>query len=268
MSAAFDIPNIKVPHCMPLPEAVLDIACARFRGAGVLTLEQVILPDLIAALHADYSEQYAAYHRDIEYADARHVGDRRNMISVAVSGPFADPAVYANPCIMPLIRALLGEEAIFGSLVAVTSLPGAKDQEFHVDMPLLFDDEDIGAEVPPYCLTLVIPLVDMNAENGTTAFYPGSHLKITEEPPATNPVAPEVPVGGAILFDARIWHFGTANHSSATRPVLYNTYQRPWFRDVANFGRQKPLMIDDATLANVDPSDRHLFDWTRAPGMA
>lgn len=265
--SANGIPRIKVPQGAAVPDLVRDIACTRFREAGVMILEDVISPDLVADVHADYSERYAAYHRDIEHDDARHVGDRRNMISVAVSGTLANPAIYANASVMPLIRALLGQEAILGSLVAVTSLPGSEDQEFHVDMPLLFEDAEIGAQVPVYCVTLVLPLVDMNPQNGTTAFFPGSHLAVTEEPPGT-PVLPEVPVGNAILFDSRIWHHGTPNHSDAPRPVLYNTYQRPWFRDVVNFERQKPLIIDDATLAGVDPADRHLFDWTRMPGMA
>lgn len=261
------IPRIKLPQGAPVPDVVRDIACARFGKAGVMILEDVISPELVAAVHTDYSERYAAYHRDIEYDDARHVGDRRNMISVAVSGALADSAIYANPGAMPLIRALLGADVILGSLVAVTSLPGSEDQEFHVDMPLLFEDAEIGAQVPVYCVTLVLPLVDMNATNGTTAFFPGSHLSVTEEPPGT-PILPEVPVGHAILFDSRIWHHGTPNRSQAPRPVLYNTYQRPWFRDVVNFARQKPLIIDDATLAAVDPAHRHLFDWTRMQGMA
>lgn len=260
------IPNLKIPQGAAVPDIVRDLACARFGEAGVMILEDVISPDLVAAVYADYSARYAAYHRDIEFDDARHVGDRRNMISVAVSGTLADPAIYANPGAMPLIRALLGEEVILGSLVAVTSLPGSKDQEFHVDMPLLFDDAEIGTQVPAYCVTLVLPLVDMNPTNGTTAFFPGSHRAVTDEP-SGEAVLPEVPVGNAILFDSRIWHHGTPNHSDAPRPVLYNTYQRPWFRDVVNFGRQKPLMIDDSDLARVDPVDRHLFDWTRTPGM-
>lgn len=266
MSAA-GIPNFKISQAAAVPDIVQEIACARFREAGVMILEDVISPELVAAAHADYSERYAAYHRDIEYDDARHVGDRRNMISVAVSGALADPAIYANPSAMPLIRTLLGEEVILGSLVAVTSLPGSEDQKFHVDMPLLFENAEIGAQVPVYCVTLVLPLVDMNPDNGTTAFFPGSHLTVSEEP-SGEAVLPDVPVGNAILFDSRIWHHGTPNRSDAPRPVLYNTYQRPWYRDVVNFGRQKPLIIDDDTLARVDPANRHLFDWTRKPGMA
>jgi len=247
---------------------VVGLAVERFNAAGVMIFEQVIAPDQVAVLHAEYVKRYDVYHRDQEYPDALHVGDKRNMISIAVSGPVNDPAVYANPIVQPVINALLGQDFILGSVVAVTSLPEAMDQEFHIDMPLLFGEDDLGVQVPPYCLTFVVPLVDMNAENGTTAFYPGTHKSILEDPSALDPVFPEVPVGDAILFDARVWHYGTANKSAAPRPVFYNTYQRPWFRDVVNFGQQNPLVIENQELSRVDAARRHLFDWTRRPGRA
>ncbi|MBT5571097.1 MAG: phytanoyl-CoA dioxygenase [Alphaproteobacteria bacterium] len=268
MSAVPEIPRIRATPGSPLPEMLIGLATERFNAAGVMIFEQVFTPDHVAKLNADYSARYDAYHRDIAHADALLVGDRRNMISIAVSGPVNDPVVYANPVIQPLINSLLGGDVILGSVVAVTSLPGAEDQEFHIDMPLLFGGEDVDVRVPSYCLTLVLPLVDMNAENGTTAFYPGTHKSVLDEPADLDPVFPDVPVGDAILFDARVWHYGTANVSSAPRPVFYNSYQRSWFRDVVNFGVQNPLVIADQELSQVDAAYRHLFDWTRKPGRA
>jgi len=226
--------------------------------------ERVLEPDHVQALLGDYTQAYAAYHRDILHADARHVGDRRNMISVAVAGAFNDPLVYANPAVMPVIEALLGPELILGSFVAVTSLPGAADQDMHLDMPLLFNVDRLGSQLPSYCLTLVIPLVEMNAMNGTTAYYPGSHRTVSHEPPATAPVLPEIPLGDALLFDCRVWHGGTANRSGSPRPVLYNSYQRPWFRDQVNFAQQAPLVILADEWGRVPDRYRSLFEWTRS----
>jgi ectoine hydroxylase-related dioxygenase (phytanoyl-CoA dioxygenase family) len=68
-----------------------------------------------------------------------------------------------------------------------------------------------------------------------------------------------------LLFDARVWHGGTPNRSAAPRPVLYNTYQRSWFRDTVNFLSQSPLVMDPAEWARIPDQHRFLFDWARPP---
>jgi hypothetical protein len=42
------IPRIKLPQGAPVPDVVRDIACARFGKAGVMILEDVISPELVA----------------------------------------------------------------------------------------------------------------------------------------------------------------------------------------------------------------------------
>lgn len=261
MSAIQDIPRIRVSQDGPLPDLVREQACRRFAEVGVMHFEEILPPAHVASLHQAYETEYAAYHRDVLHDDALNVGDRRNMITVGIAGPFNDPLVYANPSVMPVLEALLDYQVRLGSFVAVTSLPGAKDQELHVDMPFLFEDDPRGFQLPPYCLTLVVPLVPMNAQNGTTGYYPASHLTESYERPEGSPALPEVPVGDALLFDCRVWHGGTENLSNAPRPVLYNTYQRPWFRDQVNFGQQEPLVVPQAEWDRLPEEHRHLFEW-------
>lgn len=261
MSAKQDIPRIRVSPDGPLPDIVREQACRRFAESGVMHFEQILTPEHVAALHRAYESEYATYHRDMLHDDALHVGDRRNMITVGIAGPFNDPLVYANPSVMPILAALLDDQVRLGSFVAVTSLPGAKDQELHLDMPLLFEEDPLGFQLPSYCLTLVMPLVPMNAQNGTTAYYPASHLTVSHDGPEGPPALPDLPVGDALLFDCRVWHGGTENRSEAPRPVLYNTYQRPWFRDQVNFGQQEPLIMRRAERDRVPDAHRHLFEW-------
>ena len=261
MSAIQDIPRIRLSQDGPLPDLVREQICHRFAEVGVMHFEQILTPDHVSALHLAYEAKYAAYHRDMLHDDALHVGDRRNMITVTLAGPFNDPLVYANPSVMPVLEALLDYQVRLGSFVSVTSLPGAKDQEPHLDMPLLFEDESMGTQLPSYCLTLVVPLVPMNAQNGTTAYYPASHLTVSHEHPESPPALPEVPIGDALLFDCRVWHGGTENRSDAPRPVLYNTYQRPWFRDQVNFGQQEPLIIPQTEWDHVPEEHRLLLEW-------
>jgi ectoine hydroxylase-related dioxygenase (phytanoyl-CoA dioxygenase family) len=263
LSGPVEIPRVKAPGGGIIPDMLHDEIARRFADAGVMIFEDVLPPALVADMHAAYSTEYQNYHQDREFADALTVGDKRTMISITVDGCFNDPMVYANPTAFPVIRKLLGGDVILGSFVSVTSLPGSQDQEPHLDMPLLFEAEHVSPELPSYSLTLVIPLVDMNATNGTTAFFPGSHKVIADDTPDISPVAPDVPVGSALLFDARVWHGGTPNRSAAPRPVLYNTYQRSWFRDTVNFLNQSPLIMDAAEWARIPEEHRVLFDWAQ-----
>lgn len=265
MSEPVEIPRVKAPGGGIIPDMLHDEIARRFADAGVMIFEDVLSPALVAEMHAAYSTAYDSYHQDRDFDDALAVGDKRTMISIAVDGCFNDPAVYANPTAFPVIRKLLGGDVILGSFVSVTSLPGSLDQEAHLDMPLLFEAEHMSPELPSYSLTLVIPLVDMNATNGTTAFFPGSHKVIADNVPDMLPVAPEVPVGSALLFDARVWHGGTPNRSAAPRPVLYNTYQRSWFRDTVNFLFQPPLVMAPEEWAKIPEEHRVLFGWARPP---
>tara|TARA_R110002110_G_scaffold415612_2_gene651615 strand:- start:81613 stop:82422 length:810 start_codon:yes stop_codon:yes gene_type:complete len=267
LSGQIEIPRVKAPGGAVIPEILQDEMVRRFAAAGVMIFDEILPASYVSGLHEAYGVAYANYHQDREFADALAVGDKRTMITItiAVDGPFNDPDLYANPTVFPLIRKLLGDDVILGSFVSVTSLPGSLDQKAHLDMPLLFEAERIGPELPSYSLTLVIPLVDMNATNGATAFFPGSHKVIADDPPGSEPVASDVPVGSALLFDARVWHGGTPNRSDAPRPVLYNTYQRSWFRDTVNFLSQSSLVMDPAEWAKIPDQHRVLFDWARPP---
>lgn len=267
MTELAEIPRVKTTAGEPVPDLLVGEVLRRFNDAGVMIFDDVIPPDRVAALHGAYTKAYAEYHQDREFDDALFVGDKRTMITVGVSGVFNDPLIYAHPVLFPFVRLLLGEDVILGSFVAVTSLPGSEDQEMHLDVPLLYGVDEIGASIPSYCLTLVLPLVDMNTTNGSTMFYPGSHRAITADVPDGSPVVPEVAVGSALLFDVRVWHGGTANRSSAPRPVLYHSYHRPWFRDSVNFAQQVPLNITAEELAHVPEAHRHLFDWVTEPTL-
>jgi ectoine hydroxylase-related dioxygenase (phytanoyl-CoA dioxygenase family) len=45
--------------------------------------------------------------------------------------------------------------------------------------------------------------------------------------------------GDAVLYDARLLHFGLANKSQSTkRPLLYASFIRSWFQDKQNWGAE------------------------------
>ena len=259
------IPVLKAAAPGALAAPVAGHAAGRFTESGVLLVKNLLPPERIAALHDAYTAQYGSIDQRSSGNRIREVGDRRMMISLSVSGAFAASDIFANPAALSIVRALLGDDFILGSYVAVTSLPGARAQRLHTDQDGLFGDTVLDASLPPHSITLVIPLVGLNPTTGSTRFFPGSH----RDPDAAAPpdgIAPDLEPGDAILFDSRISHGGMANLSAAPRPIVYCTYHRTWFRDVTNFRDMPAMLIDRAALNAMNDEERALVDWVRTEG--
>ena len=235
-----------------------------FNANGALLLENAFSSNFVRDLHACFISRYSAYFDDKVYPDARHVGDKRNMVTVELEHPFNTPDLYANPLVFPIIKQLLGRRCIVGSFGAVISLPGSEDQSIHGDHPRLFDDDGVGTATPSFAITLVVPLVELNETNGTTRMFKGSHLVPLEEAATMDHQDPVAPIGSCLLMDYRLLHGGTANRSDQVRPILYLVYHRPWFRDCVNFGKQSPLQMKDREYRRVPGAYRHLFSWARS----
>jgi len=60
-------------------------------------------------------------------------------------------------------------------------------------------------------------------------------------------------------MDYKLRHYGVANRSDAVRPILYNIYSRPWFRDYKNYGKQTDLEISRKDYSRIPDEYKHLF---------
>jgi hypothetical protein len=94
--------------------------------------------------------------------------------------------------------------------------------------------------LPPYALNAIVPL---NATNGTTPLWLGSHLVPKSKAMQMPDVDPVADVGDCLRVDYPLMHAGNANHSASPWPILYNMYCRPWFRDTQNYRQQRPIKI-------------------------
>lgn len=150
-------------------------------------------------------------------------------------------------------------ELEFDTLSHITSLPGAPTQHWHRDTAeQLYASLGGSSLLPPHCVTLFLPLVDLTPSLGPPQMLLGSHLPCDVEQRSTlrvpddgggvwvterecshivsKPYKAVADAGAAILFDSRLMHRGGANTSpSRRRPMLYLTYARSWFRDGVNF---------------------------------
>lgn len=232
-----------------------------FREHGAMLLSAVIPKERVLAMREAFYQRCSMYMEDKPHADALKVGHRRFMITPEFAPPFADPEVYASTGILRLMRSLLSDECILGSFGAVVSLPGAEAQHVHRDFGGLFPEVGLDAMLPPYAITAVVPLIDVDEVTGTTVVWPGSHRQRTpanDYEPA-QALWPKMCAGDVLLMDYRLVHGGSANVSTAPRPILYMVYYRPWFRDHVNYSVQERLRISRDMLEALPREHRRLI---------
>ncbi len=205
----------------------------------------------------------------------RDIAGRRTSV-VPFEGPFLDPRFYADAKLRTMLAALLGEDYRISSLEAVIAMPGAYRQHQHIDAPIRFDRSVGGKKVPfkgdlsalpPYGVTLCVPLCDVTEENGPTAVWRGSHrAALRARPPGAKEVSRRFPVehmtgplGRTFFFDYRAFHGGMPNLTAEPRPVLMFVFTRSWFRDPNTADVFPRLVVSKRALARVPPRHRELF---------
>ena len=243
---------------------LIKTASALFLTNGVLTVHQLFPQPFIRQLYDAFCDRYHPYFGQQEYADALDVGDKRRMLTVEFQAPFNHPDLYGNPFLLAVMRSLLGDDVVLGSFGAVIALPGAQHQHIHRDHPPLFNNEAFDLTLPSFAITLVVPLVNLTPETGSTRVWKGSHrqsdsIKADE---ATSFV-PLMPTGSCYLMDYQLLHGGTPNQSNWVRPLLYLIYHRPWFQEAVNYEKQDRLAISPSDYATIPDPYRFLFKQVR-----
>lgn len=128
---------------------------------------------------------------------------------------------------------------------SVVALPGCAEQALHADAPHVFD----GVHLPGHYYNCFLAGGDATREEkaGQTAFVPRSHFCDVcadlvkgdrDAHVATNLVRPRLSAGDAVVFDARILHFGLPNRSRVRRALVYCNHTEYWFRDPKNWDDQ------------------------------
>jgi ectoine hydroxylase-related dioxygenase (phytanoyl-CoA dioxygenase family) len=153
---------------------------------------------------------------------------------------------------MPIIHSVLGLNAKLLWKGIVVTDPGCKRQAYHPDGPPVSINEwrNSGDQVssnndsvalPPHCLTVFFPLVNLSQQNGATSFLCGTQHELTveklkeesENPGSSSgagtPAIIYANAGDAIIFDVRVKHAGAANVSQDRRAMLYMVFGREWY---------------------------------------
>ncbi|HKJ17498.1 MAG TPA: phytanoyl-CoA dioxygenase family protein [Xanthomonadales bacterium] len=250
-----------------------------YRLNGCLVMEDSFDPDGVRAMQSDFFENYASKDREVVEKTCLKVGVERYMFSVKLRKPWLDPRIYAAPMVLPIVQELLGKDCILQSVGVVCAYPGAEMQHVHRDHPPLFAEAGgLNAFFPPYALHVVIPLIDLDDETGTTALWEGSHRIKSAQQEARwsekelrqlkGAILPKPKIGDCYFMDYRLRHTGTPNRSDRPRPILYLVYSRRWFLDRRNFDLQVPLDITPEDYGAIPQEHRSLFELVRPRDQA
>lgn len=160
------------------------------------------------------------------------------QMQVPLVEPFSDPAIVANPIVLQVLSAVLGNDPHCCYYNSNAASPGSTHQTVHRDTRPLFGSE-VDYPTPITSLVMNLPLCDFTEENGSTQVWPGSHL-IVDDPDTDTRTGLDaraealastrfnVPAGAIGLRDLRVWHRGVPNNSDRVRSMLAVVYQRAW----------------------------------------
>ena len=181
-------------------------------------------------------------------------GCRRDVRFQLDKFPFTAEGLIYNPIVFPLVKSLLGGDDVCLLYAGVMWAKPANEncdepQKWHGDGGHLFSH----THLPPHCINVFYPLVDLSNENGCTEFVPGSHRLGNFNSGDDNNFGLCCKAGGAVLFDYRLKHRGGSNVSQEPRPVLYLAYSKPFFWDTGNTRSERSLLDDSMMLSVSSP---------------
>jgi len=234
---------------------------------GCIILRGVYTTATIDALHesfvADWGHlQVAHLEREAQKTPPRpvlKVGEGRYEVLVEIKGVLAAPGVLNNALLCRFLESRLDASMTISGVTAVVSYPGAKLQHVHSDHPMLFSDPKVSAALPNYAINVAVPLIDVNAQMGSTAIFLGSHRWPEGKPDNPQPAIVDFKRGDCILIDYRTQHTGMPNQSGAVRPILYVVYARQWFFDEGNHMARPSLNMSLAQFAALPDAMKELL---------
>jgi tetratricopeptide (TPR) repeat protein len=191
------------------------------------------------------------------------VGNKRYTVPLRMQAPFSDPALFASPMLIDMLKVHMGEEPIVNAYGGVITYPGANSQHIHREHPLLFTEDTYNAALPAYAVNVLIPLLDLDEQLGGTQVWEGTHRLGGDERWQGPSKVVHAQQGDALVLDYRVYHGGMPCLAGDMRPVLFITYSLPWFRDTLAFDNHDAVAISPAELAAMPESHRPFFRFAR-----
>lgn len=229
---------------------------------GAVLIDDILPQDVITPLREALLDRADNWHQT-GLGKPNSVGDRRQTVPLRVQHPFNDPMVFANPIILNVLTEIMGERPVLNNFGAVVTRAGARTQHVHREHPLLFNNDEANAAIPPYAFTILIPLIDLNEECGGTQLWEGTHRLPANASPEGESEVIYTKAGSILLFDYRTYHGGMPCNADHGRPMLYMSYTMPWFVDTLAFQSHAALGISDQERLAIPESYREMFKFAK-----
>ena len=241
-----------------LSSANLNRAASAMRNDGYVVLEDIVahahLDQLRERMDRDSQQLVAAEQWSGAGGLPGHL-----MLGAPPFAPFVFRDIVANPFVIQLSQALLGDSFFNGLYSGNTNCPGNATQPLHRDADHLWPDLAVAHPVA----SLVVNIVPQDAsdENGSTELWPGTHLDpsfgsvIDAETEAARravagPIRGDARKGSVLIRDIRLWHRGMPNQSDRPRHMIAMIHNIGWLarRGPLTFGRGCESAFTDSTL--------------------
>lgn len=227
-----------------------DEVCAVLDRDGVVIVEDLLTPDVVARVNADVEGAVAAADHDDTFFDpvlqAFNGPCTKQVAGVPGISPTFATDVMCHPLLLGVCdRVLLPSCARYqlnlGHLLQRD--PGSPEQVLHRDEAVW---SDVPHPHPELQLASVIAFVDFTRDNGATRVVPGSHrwpdrvLSPMEQilgakPPTPEQIAcAEMPAGSAVIYLGSTLHAGGSNVTDVSRRAVHLSYCLGWLRTEEN----------------------------------
>jgi ectoine hydroxylase-related dioxygenase (phytanoyl-CoA dioxygenase family) len=223
---------------------------------GYLVLPGLMSGELLAALRSRVEELFAQEGNRAGDEFKQEPGCRRLANLVNKGAVFHE--VFSRPELLACVAHLIGPDFKLSSLNARSANPfSVESQPLHSDMGAVADERGY------WVANSVWLLDDFTLDNGATRVVPGTHrLGKLPQQMMTDLYAshPEERLltgraGSVFIYNAHMWHGGTANRTPLPRRALHAFYVR---RDKPQQQYQKKLLSDDVQHS-LSPALRHLL---------
>jgi hypothetical protein len=225
------------------PERVNE-AVRLFQDIGILGIANVYDPAFLTPVREAYDaqlEDYLAARGGLNALDGKTFGKNHIGFFPRLEGVIADHNLAAHPIAIQIMEKLLGTDFFCSFYHTNTACPGSGIQPIHRDSPHLFGDS-LPVAHPTTSIVVNVPLCDFTEENGSTEYWPASHLVVDstangspdlETRAARLPsIRLNFPLGSLCLRDLRAWHRGMPNNADYARTMFAIVYQRAWLSSV------------------------------------
>ncbi|RUP10149.1 phytanoyl-CoA dioxygenase family protein [Hyphomicrobium sp.] len=203
----------------PLTEAEKEDLKEAFARDGYFVIRNVVSPERLAELHKSLEQEFEAATKSGALFSGGGLRSGHLNCFPGQAGRFVYDTLQ-DKGIIDLIKEIDPRVVRMPNVGCNFNLPGSHTQHYHLDRPFTRD-----------FMIANVAVVDSTIENGAMEAIPGTHkrfYKYTQfvlERVARNAVRVPLKRGDVLVRTSNVWHRGTANHTSAPRPMLAMTWE-------------------------------------------